>query len=76
MPGRAFDQEGSDDILPHFAGNVFDSFVRATDLHSGYGMGLAIVREIVLRHGGTMDLEAVMQPRLKEVIRLPLAGDT
>jgi two-component system sensor histidine kinase TctE len=54
-------------------GSVFDRFVRATDVGSGCGLGLSIVKEIVLRHGGTVSLEDVVPHGLKVIIDLPLA---
>jgi two-component system sensor histidine kinase TctE len=54
-------------------GSVFDRFVRATDVGSGCGLGLSIVKEIVLRHGGTVALEDVVPHGLKVIIDLPLA---
>lgn len=52
---------------------VFERFVRATHLGDGCGLGLAIVREIVERHGGQVALEPSMPRGLRAVIRLPLA---
>jgi two-component system sensor histidine kinase TctE len=54
-------------------GSVFDRFVRATDVGSGCGLGLSIVKEIVLRHGGTVALEDAVPHGLKVIIDLPLA---
>ena len=54
-------------------GSVFDRFVRATDVGSGCGLGLSIVKEIVLRHGGTVSLEDAVPHGLKVTIDLPLA---
>ena len=53
---------------------VFDRFVRATDLGSGCGLGLAIVREIVERHGGRVCLEPVDPHGLRAMVSLPLAS--
>ncbi|HEX6705638.1 MAG TPA: sensor histidine kinase [Albitalea sp.] len=50
---------------------VFQRFVRATHEGSGCGLGLAIVREIVGRHGGTIVLESVEPRGLRAVMRLP-----
>lgn len=52
---------------------VFGRFVRATDAGSGCGLGLAIVREIVERHGGRIRLEPVEPHGLRALLTLPLA---
>jgi signal transduction histidine kinase len=42
-------------------GRVFDRFCRAAnqDSHTGAGLGLAIAREIVVAHGGSIDCSSV-----------------
>jgi two-component system sensor histidine kinase TctE len=52
---------------------VFQRFVRATYDGNGCGLGLAIAREIVTRHSGTVVLEQALPQGLKAVIRLPRA---
>lgn len=52
---------------------VFQRFVRATYDGTGCGLGLAIAREIVTRHAGTVVLEAAHPSGLRAVIRLPKA---
>ena len=44
---------------------VFERFVRATDIGSGCGLGLPIVKEIIERHGGQVHLHAVQPHGLK-----------
>lgn len=44
---------------------VFERFVRATDVGSGCGLGLPIVKEIIERHGGQVHLLAVQPHGLK-----------
>jgi two-component system sensor histidine kinase TctE len=51
---------------------VFERFVRATDQGLGCGLGLSIVREIVLGHHGSVKLETTVPHGLTVVIRLPL----
>lgn len=53
---------------------VFQRFVRATYDGNGCGLGLAIAREIVARHAGTVVLEAAHPSGLRAVIRLPRAS--
>lgn len=53
---------------------VFQRFVRATFDGNGCGLGLAIAKEIVTRHSGTVVLEAAHPSGLRAVIRLPKAA--
>jgi two-component system sensor histidine kinase TctE len=50
---------------------VFQRFVRATYDGTGCGLGLAITKEIITRHAGTVVLEAAHPQGLRAVIRLP-----
>jgi two-component system, OmpR family, sensor histidine kinase TctE len=52
---------------------VFRRFFRATHEGTGCGLGLAIVREIVERHGGSVQLASRMPQGLSVQVRLPLA---
>jgi two-component system sensor histidine kinase TctE len=52
---------------------VFGRFVRASDVGQGCGLGLAIVKEIVERHHGEVQLDAVQPQGLCVSIRLPLS---
>lgn len=52
---------------------VFERFVRATSAGEGCGLGLAIVREIVGRHGGSVTLGDHAPRGLEAVIVLPAA---
>jgi two-component system sensor histidine kinase TctE len=53
---------------------VFERFVRATDAGDGCGLGLAIVREIVERHAGRVELSAVQPRGLCVRLYLPLVA--
>jgi two-component system, OmpR family, sensor histidine kinase TctE len=52
---------------------VFRRFFRATHEGTGCGLGLAIVREIAERHGGSVQLASRMPQGLSVQVRLPLA---
>ncbi len=61
------------DALPH----VFERFYRADKVHSreagGAGLGLSIVRSIVLAHGGTVELQSTAGKGTTCKVELPLA---
>jgi two-component system, OmpR family, sensor histidine kinase TctE len=50
--------------------HIFERFYRASDLPGGAGLGLAIVQEVVLRHGGVACAVAVVPHGLCIQIRL------
>jgi two-component system sensor histidine kinase TctE len=52
---------------------VMERFVRGTDTGNGCGLGLAIVREIIERHGGTVSLAEAIPHGLQVTLDLPLA---
>ncbi len=74
-------QEGADAVIvvddngPGIAAadreRVFERFVRATEGGDGCGLGLAIVREIIERHHGTVTLGEAEPHGLRVTIRLP-----
>ncbi|WP_199487580.1 sensor histidine kinase [Actinomadura spongiicola] len=65
-------------IAPDDLPNVFDRFWRADSARGrdtgGRGLGLAIAREIVLAHGGTLTAESTPGTGSTFTIRLPAAG--
>lgn len=58
------------------ADRIFDRFVRLDDARtpdrSGVGLGLAIVRTVVVTHGGSIALDTGFEPGTRFVVRLPL----
>jgi signal transduction histidine kinase len=62
-------------VPPEAAPTIFERFTRTDDARSrdrgGAGLGLAITREIVDRHGGTISLDGAGGPGARFVIRLP-----
>lgn len=61
-------------IAPDLRAAAFNRFVRGTEDGSGCGLGLAIVREIAERHGGSAGLVGREGPGVTVRIRLPKAG--
>jgi two-component system sensor histidine kinase TctE len=60
-------------LTPAERERVFERFVRATHEGNGCGLGLAIVRDVVERHGGSMRLLPREPHGLVAQVRLPLA---
>jgi len=58
------------DQLPH----VFDRFYQVTGVRTGVGLGLAIAREIVLAHGGTIEAHSRPGEGAEFTVRLPAAS--
>ena len=58
---------------------MFSRFHRLSDPRArsrdGTGIGLALVRELVLLHGGTVEVESRLDVGTRMVVRLPLGGD-
>jgi len=52
---------------------VFERFYRASEF-SGAGLGLAIAKQIVLYHGGTIDLESDINEGTRVFIKLPTSS--
>ena len=63
-------------IAPHDLDHIFDRFHRiertAARTHEGSGIGLALVRELVAIHGGTVDAASVLGGGTVFTVRLPV----
>ncbi|MBI2203087.1 MAG: response regulator [Candidatus Rokubacteria bacterium] len=67
-------------IAPHFLPHMFERFRQAdstsTRRHGGLGLGLAIVRHLVERHGGTVSADSEGEGRGATFsVALPLVGE-
>lgn len=60
---------------PHYADRVFNLFQRlhGRDEYSGTGIGLALCRKIVERHGGSIEAESELGKGATFIIRLPMS---
>jgi two-component system, OmpR family, sensor histidine kinase TctE len=67
-------QDNGPGIAPSDLTRVFERFYRGTESGTGCGLGLAIVRDIVQRHGGSVSLQAHQPQGLVVQMRLPLAA--
>lgn len=65
-------------IPPEQRDRIFDRFARLDEARSaadgGTGLGLAITRDIVERHGGTIELQPDPGPGARFVVRIPAAS--
>jgi two-component system OmpR family sensor kinase len=58
-------------IPPEQLPYLFDRFYQTTSVRSGFGLGLAIAREIVIAHGGTIEAKSDPGEGAEFIIRLP-----
>ncbi|MFN2517211.1 MAG: PAS domain S-box protein, partial [Pyrinomonadaceae bacterium] len=67
-------------IEPEFLPHVFEMFRQAdassSRPHSGMGIGLALVRQLIDLHGGTVAAASVVGQGAKFTIQLPVSGET
>jgi signal transduction histidine kinase len=58
-------------IHPDALPRVFDRFYQVTGVRTGVGLGLAITREIVLAHGGTIEAKSAPGAGAEFMVNLP-----
>ena len=62
-------------IPPEQIPYVFERFYQAMGVRTGVGLGLAIANEIVLAHGGDIQVTSSPGEKTEFVIRLPVSGE-
>lgn len=61
-------------IAPHELQRIFDPFMQIGDRHGGSGLGLALCREFVERHGGQIIVQSVPEVETRFSVFLPPQG--
>ena len=75
--GRISVTDSGKGMDPALLGHVFDRFTRGPSAgrpHGGLGLGLAIVRNLVELHGGTIEAQSTENAGSRFVVELPLAA--
>jgi signal transduction histidine kinase len=63
-------------IAPEHRAVLFEPFFTTKPVGEGTGLGLSISRQIVLAHGGSLELESEVGHGSRLRVRLPIAGPT
>lgn len=59
-------------ILPQIRGRVFEPFFTTREVGTGTGLGLTVARDIVVAHGGTIEISSNSKNGSTVTIRLPI----
>jgi signal transduction histidine kinase len=62
-------------IAPSDAALLFRRFGRSSSEHAGFGLGLALCREIARRHDGRIDLSSAPGAGTEVVVELPARAE-
>ena len=61
-------------IAPEDLDHIKQKFYKGKDAVRGSGIGLAIADEIVIAHGGSLDIASTLRVGTTVTVRLPLQG--
>ena len=64
-------EDNGEGIPPQKIEKIFDMFYRASRNSNGSGLGLYIVKEIVNKLGGTIDVESEVNKGTKFIVKIP-----
>ena len=56
--------------------HAFGCFYQADEMRTGVGLGLAIAREIVLAHGGNIEVSSTLGRGAEFIVKLPTSSIT
>lgn len=65
-------QDNGKGIDEHHLGHIFDMFYRANEYAQGSGLGLYILKESVIKLGGTVEAESVLGEGTTFKIKIPI----
>ncbi len=63
-------------IPPEQLSYIFERYYQASGLRSGYGLGLAIAKEIVTGHGGNIEAQSNPGEGTRFIVTLPSSVST